>query len=213
VVEDQTMQGVITKQPGGCLAALFSPSTLLLVAANVATGYVAIAQDWNFGTLVWSFWAQSMVIGFFVVLRILGFREFSTKGMKANGQPIPETAGGKWQGALFFALHFGLFHFVYAVFLWQRFDGVDARAIGTTSLLFAAHHFVSYWQAHQEDLLGKPNLGRVMMAPYVRIAPMHLLILIPSGGILFFLWLKGIVDVAGHLVRRVALEKAPAAKA
>jgi len=60
------------------------------------------------------------------------------------------------------------------------------------------------------DALGKPNLGKLMFLPYLRILPMHLTIIFGIIGgstfsILFFVALKTIADVLlGRFDRNIA---------
>jgi hypothetical protein len=94
-----------------------SPSTRALLLSNVATLAAALVFHWPAGWLLWPYWIQSVVIGWYARKRMLALRAFSTAGFTSNDQPVPENEEGKRSTANFFALHYGFFHFGYAFFL------------------------------------------------------------------------------------------------
>ena len=94
-----------------------SPSARTLLLANAATLAAALVLDWPAGWLLWPYWIQSVVIGWFARKRMLGLYRFSTDGFTSNDQPVPENAQGKRSTANFFTLHYGFFHLCYLIFL------------------------------------------------------------------------------------------------
>lgn len=185
-------------------------SVTVLLFSNLLTLVLAVWQHWNVAELLWIYWGQSVIIGWFNVQRILGLERFSTSGFRINDKPVQPTRATQRQTALFFALHYGIFHFGYLVFLLD-----DARIHGAMALLSVAlcilvfyfnHRFS--WRYHRaREAQGVPNIGHIMFFPYVRIIPMHLTILLGglvSGGSLFalvlFLLLKTVADVAMHVI-------------
>jgi hypothetical protein len=108
--------------------------------------------------------------------------------------------------ALFFAAHYGLFHFVYLVFLVgnpEQPAPLDA-AFWMCAAAFAVNHMWSYRYHRDMDRRGTPNIGTLMFTPYLRILPMHLTILFGAwlsggaGALLLFGALKTIADVTMH---------------
>lgn len=184
----------------------------------VLSNAITLALAWWAGDgllfLLWPYWIQSVVIGYFAQRRIRRLRDFSVEGLKINGRPATNTPStAKWS-ANFFVVHYGLFHLVYAIFLTTfsaapyaqgvvpSFDdatgtfGRDLLGrisvgewpfIALAGLSFAWSHAASHRMHVEHDLRGKPNLGALMFVPYVRIVPMHLTIILGTvlGGGLF----------------------------
>jgi Na+/H+ antiporter NhaD/arsenite permease-like protein len=182
----------------------------LLVLSNLVTIVIALVQGWSASEVMWIYWAQSIVIGFFNVLRMFRLHEFSTDGVKMNDRPVQPTPSTRRSMATFFAFHYGFFHFIYFFFLAA--DGALPRGTELISFAvciaaFVVNHTVSFRENVEEDLKRRPNIGSMMFFPYLRIIPMHLTIIL--GGIfpresrwvlLLFLSLKTVADLAMHLV-------------
>ena len=71
---------------------------------------------------------------------------------------------------------------------------------------FAVNHLFSLRYNIEVDRAGHPNIGTLMFTPYLRILPMHLLIVVGLhlgtglAGMLLFVLLKTAADAAMHLV-------------
>ena len=189
-----------------------------IVLENAAVLVLALWLGWTTTSLLWIYWWQSVVIGVFAVLRILALRRFSTEGFSSNGERVPETEKGKRSTAVFFCVHYGLFHLGYLVFL-TGFGAVTS--VGLLPLLvsiasFAWGHGTSWRRNVAADLDGKPNLGTLMFLPYARIVPMHLLIIlggfVPVDGLLLalFIALKTGADLLMHEVEHRILRRSRA---
>ena len=186
------------------------PSTLFLLLSNLATMAFALVERWDLSVVMWIYWGQSVVIGFFNWRRILSLRQFSTENFTMNDQPVDPTPSTRRQVAFFFLIHYGFFHLVYFVFLGaERGDLPRADIAGALICvtLFAVNHRFSYRHHLERDLARKPNIGSVMMFPYARIVPMHLTILFgnllgaqSARALLFFLGLKTLADVIMHKI-------------
>ena len=196
--------------PRRSLAALF------ILGANAMTLAMAIALDWTLGSLLWPYWAQSLVIGFFARRRILTLQRFSTEGFRINDQPVLPTPATKRTTANFFALHYGFFHLVYTVFLlvmaWPRAQDLPWLAVALVSFMLS--HERSFREHVARDLAGTPNIGTLMFLPYARIVPMHVIII--SGavwgegsqlGLAAFATLKTVADLVMHTVEHRVLAK------
>lgn len=165
-------------------------STAFLIFANVVTIIIAVAFKWNVIDVMWIYWAQSVIIGLIAIARILLSKQFFTAG--------------------FFLAHYGLFHLVYFLFLYtsnqQSAPTVPVVGIALCSLIFLVNHVFSSWRNWKRDMSRKPDPGRMMLAPYIRIIPMHLTIIFGSNyatstsTLVLFLVLKTIVDVIMHMV-------------
>jgi len=199
-----------------------------ILASNGLTLAIAWWQQWGLLHLLWPFWIQSLVIGWFARRRILALGEYCTEGFIVNGKAVEATPATQRWTANFFVMHFGGFHLVYLAFLLIFSITVDAAGYmpvthtdtGKVSLVHMgrvdAHDMlqfvllgVAFWFSHRlshrehlaADLARRPNIGSLMMLPYARVLPMHLCILLPaflSQGAA--LWLFGLLKTAADLV-------------
>lgn len=211
----------IESQPSGKL--FHDRSLWLLLASNAVAILVAVLQNWDLLAVMWVYWFQSVVIGFFHFLRIRQLREFSTKGFTINRRSVEPTPETKSRVARFFLLHYGFFHFGYFIFLLvfsgtgmfssggeNALTSADLKYIIPVGLLFLGNHLYSYFYNRPRDT-GRPNIGTLMFYPYARIIPMHLTIVLGffiSSPLLFFLLLKTLADAIMHVVEhRVLLRR------
>jgi len=194
-----------------------SDSARNLLLANGATLAMAIALGWDVGWLMWPYWIQSVIIGFYARKRMLALREFSTKGFKSNGRPVPETEQGKRSTANFFVMHYGFFHLGYLAFLVAEHSvhaSLEILVLAALGLTFVFSQRQTFAAQNAADLRGRPNLGALMFLPYLRIIPMHLGVIFAAefaGGVaslVIFVMLKTFADLGlDHADRRMA-EKA-----
>jgi hypothetical protein len=189
------------------------------VLAVVATNLVAIGiawwQHWPLVTLLWPYWMQSVIIGWYSRKRILALGGFSLANTDGFDQGSPEKT--KRHTARFFVLHYGIFHLVYALFLWTFTRGgmrgvpayhvtpLDLAFMVVLTVSFVITHRAAYQRIMAADQQGRPNIGGVMFLPYLRIVPMHLAIIIGlsagyHGGMLLFASLKTIADALMHWI-------------
>jgi len=191
---------------------LLDISLWFLFFVNLFTIFLAISQSWKLTTLMWIYWFQSIIIGFFNFVRILQLKEFTTDGYKVNGIQPPTTTITKIFTAFFFLFHFGGFHFVYLLFLialsMGKIFGDTLRLdeflwILITSVMFCINHLFSYFYNKSIDNQ-KPNIGALMFYPYARVLPIHLTIVgfgfIFQNSLLFFLILKTFADCIMHII-------------
>jgi hypothetical protein len=191
-----------------------------LVTANLVTLIVALWLDWGPGMLMWPYWIQSVVIGYYARKRMLNLHAFSTSGLTSNGKAVPETVEGKRSAAGFFAFHYGFFHFGYLVFLlgMHSFEAwYDVWLMLACGLSFVLSQRQTYAAQHASDVRGVPNLGTLMFLPYLRIIPMHLGIILGGGvtggaaTLVLFTVLKTGSDVLlDYIDRRIAAKSSPA---
>ena len=185
-----------------------------LLLSNLLTLAMALAFDWPIGWLLWPFWIQSVVIGWYARKRMRALRDFTTEGLRANGRPVPETEAGKNSTATFFALHYGAFHLVYLVFLCKAHlpDGWgDLAILAACGVSFVLSQRRTYAAQHAADLRGRPNLGALMFLPYLRVVPMHVMVMVTDGwaattpALLLVVALKTASDLLlDHVDRRIA---------
>jgi hypothetical protein len=228
----------ITYDPKAAAAARGGPAVVppvdgfalaLLVAANAFSLAWALAQQWPLLLLLWPYWLQSLVIGWYYRRRILALQRFATDGFEIDGKPVAETQETKRTTANFLAMHFGFFHLVYAIFLVAfgfsgslgdstGIDSGDALAVAGLGALFA---FTQYGEHRRDVALDRgrrPNIGAMMFLPYLRVLPMHVIIIAGamlgggSAALVLFGVLKTAADVGMDLFeQRLVARSAKAA--
>ena len=203
-----------------------------IVIGNVLALLTVYLTDGGLLLLLWPYWAQSVVIGWYAQRRMRALKDLSTDGLKMNDRPVPPTPAAARQTANFFVLHYGFFHFGYFIFLFAFSTTADAAGlmditvngrdtevyvghIDTLDLLFVAAIVLSFIHGQritfqeqvESDVGAKRNLGGLMMFPYLRVVPMHLTIILgfvmgKGWGLLFFGGMKTAADIGMHLVER-----------
>ncbi len=187
---------------------LTDPSAISLLFSNILVIILAIVQGWEVSTVLWVYWMQSLIIGFFQFLRILSLKKFSTENFTINNQPVQPTVTTKIFTAFFFAFHYGFFHFIYAIFLFNFFrssQSLDLSFIFIGGFIFFLNHLYSFYHNRIIDGQKTQNIGILMFAPYARIIPMHLIIIfgtiLGQSTLVVFLLLKTIVDLVLHNIK------------
>lgn len=178
-------------------------SFLSLLLANAVTVYLAVTQQWSIGTILWTYWFQSVVIGVFQWFKISDIRKFTTENFRVNHQPVDPTPETKRTVLWYFPTHYGLFHLGYAVFLFEIVE-VDFFAVLLGGAVFLANHAFSYYENREQDSRRVRNIGGMMFFPYIRILPMHLIIAVAAtinGAVLLpFMLMKSLADLLMHVV-------------
>lgn len=188
----------------------FEQSSLALVISNIVTIGIALWEKWDLFQVIWIYWGQSIIIGYYNWKRIRCLKQFSTENFKMDDKPVQPTKDTQKKVAFFFAIHYGGFHLGYLIFLWiesPNLSWFDIIGIVFCYVLFAFNHRFSFRQNLENDLSRKPNIGTIMSFPYVRILPMHLTIILgihfaknSVGTLLLFLCLKTLADLLMHLI-------------
>jgi hypothetical protein len=188
---------------------LFDRSTQFLLVSNLLVIVLAVVQNWNLATLLIVYWFQSVIIGFFSFFRILALKNFSTKNFYINKRPAEPTQGTKRFTAFFFALHYGMFHFGYLIFIISTLimskTNINGFYILFGVLVFGVNHFSSHRHNKLIDEQKKQNIGSLMFMPYLRIVPMHVIAasgaFLGTGSLITFLVLKTVADLVMHTVK------------
>jgi len=159
-------------------------STWMIVFSNVIVIFFAIVDNLSAFEVLWIYWFQSVIIGVFNFIKIISLKEFTTTGFRRSGNELPPTKAAKYSTAIFFLIHYGFFHFVYAMFL-GGFSGNTGSSTSNsqsnylfiTSFIFFISYLIEYIQFSRTQPEVIPNLGVLMFAPYFRIIPMHFTII------------------------------------
>lgn len=182
-------------------------SLISLLLSNIIIIILAIVQKWDTSTVLWVYWMQSIIIGFFQFIKILSLKKFFTENFKINNQPAQPTTQTKLFTAFFFMFHYGFFHFIYAIFLFNLFTNqlFDFTDIFSGGLIFFLNHTFSYLHNKIVDEQKTQNIGHLMFSPYARIIPMHLIIvfgaILGQSVLIVFLLLKTLADLTMHTIK------------
>jgi len=193
---------------------LTSPSTLVLIIANLVPLAGSVFLGWNLADVLVLYWAESAVIGFFNICKI--------------------AVIGRWGALLagpFFIGHFGGFMAIHFLFIYTLFikqpqsSGASSGDLAEVAQLFVVLWpallalFISHAFSFYQNFLGRQEyLGRTvndqMSEPYSRIIFMQF-VLIFGGGLsmalggpvlvlLIVIALKIYFDVKAHLKQHTA---------
>lgn len=203
------------------------PSFIRLIVINIITIILAVWQNWGLIPLLYIFWGQSVIIGIFNAIEIFTLKNFSTENFKMNGRPIENTKSAQRSVGLFFCVHYGFFHFMYFIFIpfvaalgkkeWgDSFDADDFRmaffSVVLNIVLFFISYLIDYRYKHKHYSL-TPNIGTLMFFPYIRVFPLHAVIIFAffmgsKNSLLLFLSLKLLADAGMHIVDRMRYKNA-----
>lgn len=193
------------------------PSFWILLIANCYLVYKYERSPAIFSTLVWLYWSQSVIYGFFTFLIISGMPD---PGINVR-EPTTAAMTSKLKGkitysdltAWFFVFHYGFFHLVYFIFLltitklslfnWQFFKYY--------LLVFFAAQLANFIEHKLKKQKAQADFGRALAIPYLRVIPMHLCILIPAFlnvlSLTVFLVFKVVADTVMYVVTNSNYQK------
>jgi len=182
-------------------------SVLGILAVNLVVLALAVQQKWHLPTLMLLYLGQSAVIGIFHVARILSLERFSTENFTMRGNPVEPTPRTKRSVAMAFSAHYIFLHGLYFIFLQFRFLQALPfdRWFWLCTLAFALSHLWTYRDNREIDRRSSPSIGPLAFTPYLRIVPMHLVILFGAllgegASVVLFGVLKTLADVGMHLL-------------
>jgi hypothetical protein len=189
---------------------LSSPSTLILLAANLAPLAGILFWGWDAFVLLMLYWLETAIIGFWMLVRVA---TASGEGFDVSQADGSRMVASRFGMTLFFIVHAGIFMGVHFVFLWALFSGdwaarihgpidfVRQLVIGTglwlpLLVLFIARGAVFLYDRLGARLLARmhgrrpapaPNdsVGSIVGGFYARIVVMHCAIIF--GAFLSFL--------------------------
>ncbi|MES2329091.1 MAG: DUF6498-containing protein [Bacteroidota bacterium] len=179
--------------------AFTNPSILFLLAGNIYCIWYYENNSAAFSTVVWIYWFQSITIGLFNFLELLTIKDETLTTDRAHTKPGSALLSN-WS-AWFFLFHFGIFHLVYCVFLMIDFG---VRSINKTILLTGISAFflecvINFIRHKRRERTTTVNFGVLFFLPYLRVIPMHLMIILPAffgwKPSLLFLVLKTFMDI------------------
>ena len=181
------------------------PAFLFLIAINAYCIWYYQNNPGEFNTIVFLYWGQSVLIGLFNFVDILTLKNIIPGSMELNDSPVKNTTKTKGCAASFFAVHYGFFHLAYGVFLlvFTRLK-IDFPFLWIGLGAFCLNLIIEFIRHKQWQSTNPVNLGKMFFLPYLRIIPMHLMILGPTflnwKASTIFLVLKTAADVIMYLL-------------
>jgi hypothetical protein len=157
-----------------------NPAIYFLLAGNIYCIWYYQNHPNAFATIVWIYWFQSITIGFFTFLDLLTIKNADPSNFTLNDKQA--ISSNKGCAAWFFLVHFGAFHFVYGIFLLVDFG---VRPVNKLVFLLGIASFflesiLNFIRQKQIERTQSIQLGQIFFLPYLRIIPMHLMILLPA---------------------------------
>lgn len=185
-------------------------SSKILVLSNVFTIILAVSLGYGFAVLIWAYWLESVVIGIFAFLKLM-----------IGGIKQAKTMPTGIFLALFFAFHYGMFHFGYLIFLsvlpWFSVNQSEVSWVLLTGGILLASHTFSFYEnvlrKWREIPYGAKAAKLQFREPYSRILPMHMTIILSGFAVgffgiegnvlllLLFMGLKTVSDLYFHMVK------------
>lgn len=211
-------------------------STKLLVVSNVVTIIFAVIEKWDLNSVLWIYWFQSVIIGYFNYVRMLKIENPNEQNLTTNELVAKSIKKGKQTNASGFLVIYSWFQAAYLIFLikisyiqikdqiinFNYLILISLISIIVSIITFYLNHRASFNLNYEEDLKGKINTGTLMLMPYARILPMHIITafaaITVSGDMkfitgfwtlitIFFLSMKTMADVIMHKVEHNYLRK------
>ena len=178
-----------------------------LLGGNLLALLAAWWFDWSLFDLLWPYYLQNLVIGWYASRRMRALQQFTTDGFTINGRAIAPTPENRDRCARYLLIHYGIFHLGYLLFLLglgflvANEAAVDGEATASMRLPEASDYvlygliglgfWVSQHLAHTEqvqvDRHYRPNLGALSFLPYLRVLPMHLMLIFGVAGLAFWI--------------------------
>ncbi len=192
-------------------------SAYLLLSANIVPLMGVMFWSWNIVDLLFIYWAESAVIGFYSLLKLILIKHESADPFERIMNVI-----AKIFGSVFFIVHFGGFMLGHGLFLYVIANEYLGAQVDLLQLCWATRYallamLISHGYSFVTNFLIKGEKNREkgsdpMLEPYARIIVMHLtlifgmfLVLIfqkVSLLLVLFIILKTALDLRGHLRER-----------
>lgn len=148
-------------------------SAWALILTNLITISFAYVEHWAFSTIIWVYWCQTLIIGFFAFLRVISLTDFSYPGVERIQLGV--SLKPKLRAGIFFLTHFtivqGGLTLVLSAFLGSVTE-VSGLILLSSSLLFFCNHLFSYVYNKKNERVVPKNIGFMVLRPYLRLLPL-----------------------------------------
>ena len=160
-----------------------------------------ITGRWDFREVIVLYWAESGIIGFFTILKILLAKNLETSNDKEtiNASKKHSMLIAKVFLITFFCIHFGIFMFGHAFFIYGFIlNGFNKKGnlidflnylynVKTAVIaLFISHGFSFFENFIMRGENKNTSIGDMFIAPYPRIIIMHITIVIGAFAMMIF---------------------------
>lgn len=157
------------------------PTLVSLLVTNGLVIVQAFIFDWNVITVLWIYWFQSVIIGYFSVVRILNVRKTHPKGQISN---LP---------SIFINIFcYGFFYYGYVEilnsfsFIFNPNHYIDMWIpILINSFIFFLNHYYSY-KYHLSEYKKDLNIKKIFENLTKRIVPMHLTLMVIPFSFIYY---------------------------
>jgi hypothetical protein len=185
-----------------------------ILAANIFSVAVAWNEHWSLLGLLWVYFIQNLIIGFYGTRRIL-----KLGATDRDDESLLDHFIRKRQVAWGFVAAYLILHIVYFLFIFINTVAKDGHPPPTDddifwtaagALAFFLAHGFSFRRNLEKDRRGRAPLDTLFIIPFARVLPMHLMLFVGvqvnvEGGIVFFGILKTIADLAMHWAEHYVL--------
>jgi len=183
-------------------------SLFLLIISNLIVLVFALLQSWDILLIIWTYWLQSIIIGFFHFLKFLSFKNFSISHVNLNGALYRHKNLIKYLFAFSFLIQFLFFHIVYFFFLTKEVLPENLlQSLALAGIFFFINHLYSFLYYKKQENSKKIELREFSKLPYKRLVPMHIIIFgffvgnyAGSTVLIAFSIMKTIADAYGHIL-------------
>jgi hypothetical protein len=148
-------------------------SAWTLVLTNIITITFAFVDHWPFSTIIWVYWCQTLIIGFFAFLRAISITDISYPGVERI--QLRFSLRAKLRAGAFFLAHFTVVQACLTLILWGIIGpvtNVNGIILLSSSLLFFSNHLFSYVYNKKKERIVRKNIGIAVLRPYLRLLPL-----------------------------------------
>jgi len=184
---------------------LRDPELWAILGFNLFLFYAYFTDITGFDTLIVLFYLQNIFIGIQYWIRMF------SAGMRFSDNVILASL----RLPMFFFVHYGMFHVVYAAFLFTIVmdipGALDFDIILVLIGVMALNTIFSTVSDIRKDRQDESNMAYMFFTPYLRVVPMHLFILLAfnngiatqqnkmTNALILFIGLKMLSDVIMHI--------------
>ncbi len=180
---------------------LLDPTFWVLPIINIWLLYCYEQDPKIFATLIWLYWSQSMLYGFFTYLYLKTAKRRYQSGFKYNEENKITEEASVGAETWFASRLFIAFHIIYVVFLAgfiEKTGPFDWDLYWKFLAVFLVFQLVSFIQHKIQNRDQPVDVARLAYLPFLRVIPIHLCIIIPAflsiSNLTVFLIIKTITD-------------------
>ncbi len=148
-------------------------SAWTLILTNLITISFAYINQWAFSTIIWVYWCQTLIIGFFAFLRVISLTDLSCPGVERIQKQFSLRL--KFQAGMLFLAHFTVVQGSLTVVLGAFLGPVtnqNSIILLSSALLFFCNHLFSYVYNKKNEGVVRKNIGFMVLRPYLRLLPL-----------------------------------------